>query len=154
MSGSTSAWSVLSVIAVLFFVVAGWQFAAVEGASQTQQVADEEHEIRINETVSLEADGVNYTVTNVYVPNASDTYTEGVDYTYDEWAGTVTWLNSSNTQTDAGDQAEVTYNASQQDDTTAEWAELTSLWPFLIGALLFLVVGAWVRDLINSSWGA
>jgi len=66
----------------------------------------------------------------------------------------VTWLNSSNTQTDAGDQAEVTYNASQQDDTTAEWAELTSLWPFLIGALLFLVVGAWVRDLINSSWGA
>lgn len=148
-----SLWSVVVLAAVILLVAAGWQYAAVSGATTTI-IGNESHTVQTNETIALDANATRYNVTSVTANTSTggnETYVEGEDYTVNEWQGTLTW--TAETDGDDGSEAYVSYEAKQQTDRTARLAGVLVPLRELLPFLLFAVVGAAVLSMIDRGWG-
>jgi hypothetical protein len=71
-------------------------------------------------------------------------YVEGTDYAFDAQNGTVEWLDSAQTQADAGESAEVGYTYAYHDETTTSIVGLLGSLGETLGLLLALVCVATV----------
>lgn len=139
---------VVVLIGVLVLLVAGWQLAAAEGATETR-IENETATVQSGTNTTLAADGIQYSNTTVIVNGT--TYTAGDEYRLDEWAGTVRWTDAA--APDDGETAQISYTVGQQDDTTGALTQLLTIFGDLWGALLFLAVGGWVVTVISNTWG-
>jgi len=135
-------------IGIMVMLVGGWQYAAVDGA-HTTHITNESTTVSTNSTYTLQADGVRYSNPDVTI-NGTQAQ-RGDEYQFYNWSGELYWTGNADPQD--GENATISYDVKQQDDTTSGLTGLMSPLQALMGALLFLVVGGTVLATVKNTWG-